>query len=143
MTALEKAIEAYCKITATQNLILGIKKGGDLYACYTTYENLAFQKSLKKDSESPKKGGRNKWRFRPNNKQREAILKSSLKIEKVGTLQSLESTKWNKGEMFESLITGRTKKDSTPHTQAGDYTDENGTEWQIKFENATCFYEVK
>ena len=135
---LENLIEKYNKVSFAHNYILGFSDNGKIYATITDETILSSVCKVDKGS----RNGGNSLRFIPTKKQK-AILKSlnPIYITSVDDFgKQLQSFKYNKGELFEKLITEffgqEWKKDYIPFTQAGDIVI-NDTPYQIKFQYAT------
>lgn len=136
--ALENLIEKYNKVSFAHNYILGFSDNGKIYAVITDETILSSVCKIDKGS----RNGGNSLRFIPTKKQK-AILKSlnPICITSIDDFtKQLQSFKYNKGELFEKLITElfgqEWKKDFIPFTQAGDIVI-NDTPYQIKFQYAT------
>lgn len=135
---LETLIDRYNKVSFTHNYILGFSDNGKIYAVITDETILSSVCKLDKSS----RNNGNSLRFIPTKKQK-AILKrfNPICICSVDNFtKQAQSFKYNKGELFERLITeffGQVwHKDYIPFTQAGDITI-NGVPYQIKFQYAT------
>lgn len=135
---LETLIDRYNKVSFAHNYILGFSDNGKIYAVVT--DETILSSVCKVDKGSRNNG--NSLRFIPTKKQK-AILKSfnPICITSVDNFSTqAQSFKYNKGELFEKLITeffGQVwHKDYIPFTQAGDIVI-NGTPYQIKFQYAT------
>lgn len=135
---LENLIEKYNKISFAHNYILGFSDNGKIYAVITDETILSSVCKIDKGS----RNGGNSLRFIPTKKQK-AILKTlnPIYITSVDSFtKQLQSFKYNKGELFEKLITEffgqEWKKDYIPFTQAGDIIV-NNVSYQIKFQYAT------
>lgn len=135
---LENLIEKYNKVSFAHSYILGFSDNGKIYAVITDETILSSVCKLDKGS----RNGGNSLRFIPTKKQK-AILKTlnPIYITSVDSFtKQLQSFKYNKGELFEKLITEffgqEWKKDYIPFTQAGDIIV-NNVSYQIKFQYAT------
>lgn len=129
-------LNAYNKNSAAHIYYFGFIVAGLLYAvCGMTFEELtAF---CKMDRASTAKGGFRKIRIRATAAQCAALIPSALLI---GSADLLNDSKYNKGEMFEKIITERFTaaqwvKDSVPFFAAGD-AEINGEQVQIKLNQA-------
>ena len=127
---------AYDKNSAAHTYYFGFIVAGLLYAvCGMTFDELtAF---CKMDRASTAKGGFRKIRIRATAAQCAALIPKALLI---GSADLLNDPKWNKGEMFEKIITERFTankwvKDSVPFFVDGDATI-NGEKVQIKLNQA-------
>lgn len=135
---LENLIEKYNKISFAHNYILGFSDNGKIYAVITDETILSSVCKIDKGS----RNSGNSLRFIPTKKQK-AILKTlnPICITSVDNFtKQLQSFKYNKGELFEKLITEffgqEWEKDFIPFTQAGDIVI-NDMPYQIKFQYAT------
>lgn len=85
-------------------------------------------------------------RFRPSRAVKKLLLEmgAELLCSEDYFTELVESSKYNKGEIFEKLVTERSgqhwEKDSVPFTDDGDLTVD-GIAYQIKFEGATFINE--
>jgi len=129
-------LTAYNKNSAAHTYYFGFIVAGLLYAvCGMTFDELtAF---CKMDRASTAKGGFRKIRIRATAAQCAALIPKALLI---GSADLLNDPKWNKGEMFEKIITERFTaekwvKDSVPFFVDGDATI-NGEKVQIKLNQA-------
>lgn len=139
---LETLINRYNKVSFAHNYILGFSDNGKIYAVITDETILPLVCKLDKGS----RNNGNSLRFIPTKKQK-VILKSlnPICITSVDNFSKLlQSFKYNKGELFEKLITEffgqEWKKDFIPFTQAGDIIV-NNVSYQIKFQYATFITE--
>ena len=131
-------ITKYNKLSFTHNYIFGFIFDHNIYMVETTSEILPYILKLDKASRGAGYG----LRFKPTKAQKTLLLNYNPKLicsEKLFKEMVAES-KYNKGEIFEKMITemnGQTwTKDSIPFTEDGDLTV-NGIAYQIKFEMAT------
>lgn len=137
-------VKTYNDKAFTHEYIFGIDYKGNIYMVKTTSQLLALV--LKLDKASRGKGY--SLRFKPNNKVRELLLSQGAElICSTETFKSLVAeSKYNKGEIFERLVTerfGQTwTKDSVPFTEDGDITVD-GIAYQIKYEQATFLTEAQ
>ena len=125
-------IRYYRKFSAANEYIIGFTLNHKVYMVRTkeiTPQYLRVEEASRNYGEN--------LRFRVLKAQKEKLLDSAICL---GTDSILNSTYWNKGEMFEKVVTeyfGQVwKKDTIPFTKHGDI-NVNGIEVQIKFENAT------
>ena len=129
-------LKAYDKNSASHLYYFGFVVAGLLYVvCGMTFDEISAL--CKMDRASTAKGGFRKIRIRANSAQLKALLPKALLI---GSADLLNDSKWNKGEMFEKLITEmftgeRWSKDSVPFFLAGDAVI-NGENVQIKLNQA-------
>lgn len=132
----------YERKTFTHKYIIGISFQGNIYMVKITSDLLPYILKLDKAS----RGNGYSLRFKPN-KATKALLMSQgatllCSVEMFGEL--VETSKYNKGEVFEKLVTeyfGQTwEKDNVPFTDDGDLTVD-GVAYQIKFESASFISE--
>lgn len=123
----------------THNYIMGFIYKGAVYA--VTTRGLSF--GIKLDQASSKCGGGYSIRFAPTEAEKEALILSGqceLICSEEFFLATVASSKYNKGEIFEKLITERAgqvwEKDNVPFFKGADLTV-NGTAYSIKFQKAT------
>jgi len=128
--------ETYNKNSAAHTYYFGFVLAGLLYvvAGMTFTELSAY---FKMDRASTAKGGFAKIRIRANTAALAALLPAATLL---GSADLLNDPHWNKGEMFEKIITERYTaeqwvKDSVPFFKAGDARI-NGEEVQIKLNGA-------
>lgn len=141
---LKEMINTYNDKAFTHWYIFGINYKGNIYMIKATNKLLPYV--LKLDKASRGKGY--SLRFKPNNKIREMLLAEGAELicsaEMFKTLTA--ESKYNKGEIFEMLVTeryGQTwTKDSVPFTEDGDLTVD-GIAYQIKYEQATFLTEAQ
>ena len=127
---------AYNKNSASHVYYFGFIIAGLLYAVTgMTFDELSAY--FKNDRASTAKGGFRKVRIKANSADLKALLPKALLI---GSADLLNDAKWNKGEMFEKVITEmftteKWVKDSVPFFLAGDAVI-NGENVQIKLNGA-------
>ena len=128
--------ETYNKNSAAHTYYFGFVLAGLLYvvAGMTFTELSAY---FKMDRASTAKGGFRKIRIRANSADLKALLPKALLI---GSADLLNDPHWNKGEMFEKIITemftaDKWVKDSVPFFLAGDAVI-GGENVQIKLNGA-------
>lgn len=142
MTTLNEMTTAYNRTAYTHLYIFGYVLNGIVYYTFTTAEML--DELLKLDTAS--RGAGASLRYRPNAEQKAKLF--ALNHAELCTKAELEaeaaSTIYNRGEIFEKLITEMLGqvwvKDNVPYTEAGDI-EVNGTAYQIKYEKATFLTE--
>ena len=128
--------ETYHKNSAAEEYWFGFIFAGLLYVvCGMTFDELSAY--FKNDRASSAKGGFAKVRIKATSADLKALLPKALLL---GSESLLMDEKWNKGEMFEKIITeqfaGETwVKDSVPFFVDGDATI-NGVKVQIKLNGA-------
>lgn len=127
---------AYNKNSASHTYYFGFIFAGLLYAvCGMTFEEITAY--CKMDRASTAKGGFRKIRIRANRAELAALIPHALLI---GSADLLNDSHWNKGEMFEKIITemftaDKWVKDSVPFFLAGDAVI-GGENVQIKLNGA-------
>lgn len=135
---LNNLINSYNKLSYTHNYIFGFNFKGNLYAVVTTSEVLPYILTL----DSASHGAGYALRFNPTNEQKVLLLSKGAELicSTKFFLETVENSKYNKGEIFEKLCTENVgqkwEKDNVPFTDGGDLTV-NGIAYQIKFEKAT------
>lgn len=141
LTMLKAMTDRYNALSFTHNYIFGFTDRGTVYAVVTDSSVLPYALTL--DHASSKNGGGYSVRFSPNKAQKE-MLKTAGKLIAVCSEDQfngmVKTSKYNKGEIFEMLMTeyfGQTwTKDNVPFTEAGDI-EANGIAYQVKFQKAT------
>lgn len=133
----EKMISIYHLNSASKKYIVGFIRNGKVYYVTVTFEKL--NEMLKACKASSKRGGFNKVRIYVSAKLQKEFLENGMALE-IGTPDQLISNTYNKGEMFEKLITealtaDKWEKDSIPFYMAGDIKL-NGENIQIKLNGA-------
>ena len=129
-------LTAYNKNSAAHTYYFGFIFAGLLYVvCGMTFDEIAT--FCKMDRASTAKGGFRKIRIRATAAQCAALIPHALLI---GSAEMLNDPKWNKGEMFEKIITEmftdeKWQKDSVPFFVAGDAVI-NGENVQITLNQA-------
>ena len=127
---------AYNKNSASHLYYFGFIVAGLLYVvCGMSFDEISAY--FKNDRASSAKGGFRKVRIKANSAELKALLPKALLI---GSADMLLDSHWNKGEMFEKIITEmftaeKWVKDSTPFFLAGDAVI-GGQNVQIKLNNA-------
>ena len=135
---LNNLINSYNKLSYTHNYIFGFNFKGNLYAVVTTSEVLPYILTL----DSASRGAGHALRFNPTNEQKVLLLSKGAELicSTKFFLETVENSKYNKGEIFEKLCTENVgqkwEKDNVPFTDGGDLTVD-GIAYQIKFEKAT------
>lgn len=135
---LNNLINSYNKLSYTHNYIFGFNFKGNLYAAVTTSEVLPYVLTL----DSASRGAGYALRFNPTNEQKVLLLSKGAELicSTKFFLETVENSKYNKGEIFEKLCTENVgqkwEKDNVPFTDGGDLTVD-GVAYQIKFEKAT------
>lgn len=135
---LKALIADYSRFSASHNYIVGFVYKKVVYAVKATPEILPYILTIDKAS----RGGGYSLRFCPTNEQKILLLGMGAKVicSEEFFNELVKASKYNKGEIFEKLITERFgqvwKKDNVKWWMDGDITI-NGTKYQIKFQKAT------
>ena len=132
-------IARYTSRAFTHNYIMGFIYKGAVYAM--TCHGLNF--GIKLDQASSKCGGGYSIRFAPTEAEKEAMVLSG-RCELICSadffLSEVASSKYNKGEIFEKMMTEKAgqvwEKDNVPFFAGADLTV-NGIPYSIKFQKAT------
>ena len=138
----KEMVDFYNRKAYTHSYIFGIRFCGNIYMVKTSSDVLAH--ILKLDKASRGKGYA--LRFKPNNSIRAMLMSYGATLICSTELfdELCESSKYNKGEIFEKLVTEyygqQWEKDSVPFTDDGDLTVD-GIAYQIKFESASFITE--
>jgi hypothetical protein len=134
----EKLINRYNELAYTHNYIYGFYFQNVVYMVETTAETMPYILKLDKAS----RGAGYSLRFCPTKEQKAFLLAKGAKVlcSKEFFETSVKKSKYNKGEIFEKMVTEfygqEWTKDNVPFTEDGDLTT-NGIAYQIKFEKAT------
>lgn len=138
----EKMVEFYNTNAFTHNYIFGFRFNGNIWLVKVSSEILERVLTLDKAS----RGAGYALRFKPNRAVKSYMLSCGAELlcsEKFFD-ELCTSSKYNKGEIFEKLVTELNgqewEKDNVPFTDDGDLTVD-GIAWQIKFEKATFINE--
>lgn len=138
LTIFNKMVTEYNELAYTHEYMFGFEDNGTIYCAIANANILNLVCTLDRAS----RGAGYSLRFKPNKAQKE-LLKTFDLIAICSTKffnQLVNDTKYNKGEIFEKLMTeyfGQVwKKDNVPFTEDGDLTVD-GIAYQIKFEKAT------
>jgi hypothetical protein len=134
---LNKMFNAYNAIAYTAHYIVGFIFKDNVYFAKMNDNEIARYIVLDKAS----RGAGYAIRFNPKAEQKIAMLTSAtLLCSKAFFKEQVDTTPYNKGEIFEKMVTERCgqvwTKDHVPFTEAGDIVV-NGTPYQIKFQRAT------
>ena len=137
-TMFEYLIAEYNRLAYTHDYIYGFEYKGVVYAVKTTDVVMPYVLKLDKAS----RGAGYSLRFKPTNAQKLLLIAKGAEV--VCSIEYFNEvvadTKYNKGEVFEKIITennGQTwTKDSVPFTIDGDLTVD-GVAYQIKYQGAT------
>lgn len=138
----EKMVEFYNTNAYTHEYMFGFRFNGNIWMVKVTSQILPYILVLDKAS----RGAGYALRFKPNRAVKTQLLAKGATLvcsEKLFD-ELCESSKYNKGEIFEKLVTemfGQTwEKDNVPFTDDGDLTVD-GIAYQLKFEKATFINE--
>ena len=134
---MQEMIRMYNNHSASHTYIVGFIRNNKVY--YVTVNFGKLSAMLKACKASSKRGGFNKVRVYVSASAQKAMIANGEAVE-VGTMEDLVSKKYNKGEMFEKVITETLtsdtwEKDSLPFYEGGDITV-NGENIQIKLNGA-------
>lgn len=130
-------INRYEAVSFAHDYIWGFEYKGNVYMAITDASVLPFVTCLDKAS----RGAGYALRFCPNAQQKLALMPNTeLLCSKTYFEETVASCKYNKGEVFEKMVTERFgqvwEKDNVPFTEDGDITVK-GIAYQIKFQKAT------
>lgn len=135
----EYLMNRYEKLAYTNKYIFGFIQGEFVYY----YETESIIIGMVADTASSKNGGGKSLRYCPKKAEKENLILSGIaKIlcTKSKFMNEVENSKYNKGEIFEKMITEKNnqkwEKDNKKFTECGDIVI-NGTHYQIKFQKAT------
>ena len=136
-TIFNQLINRYNKIAYTHEYIFGFEYRGNIYFAFAKSDLMPFVCTLDRDS----RGGGISLRFVPNKAQKLLLMTSAELLCSAKLFNDLKAeSKYNKGEIFEKLITERDgqewTKDNVPFTESGDVVI-SGIHYQIKFYGAT------
>lgn len=137
ITLFQNLINRYNAVAFTHNYIWGFSFKGNIYMAITTAEVMPFVCKLDKAS----RGAGMALRFCPDTAQKMVLMAGAQVLcSELYFNQLCESEKYNKGEIFEKLVTeyfGQVwEKDNIPFTEDGDITVK-GIAYQIKYQKAT------
>ena len=130
-------IDRYNALAYTHDYIFGFHFAGNIYMAYADRSMLPAILALDKAS----RGQGYALRFSPNKSVKVALMpNATLLCSKDFFDSELENSKYNKGELFEKMVTEyygqEWHKDNVPFTEAGDI-DVGDMSYQIKFEKST------
>lgn len=130
-------IDRYNALAYTHDYLFGFSFAGNIYMAYADADVLPAILCLDKAS----RGQGYALRFCPNRDVKVALMAGAeLICSKAYFEDMLANSKYNKGELFEKLVTEHLgqvwHKDNIPFTQAGD-VEAGGIAYQVKFERAT------
>lgn len=145
MMTLNEMINGYNSVAYTHSYIFGFNFKGNVYM--SEAESNELEALLTLDRTSSKRGGAQTLRFKPNTTQKIDLMGKAIKMCSVEDFeQRVSNTKYNRGEVFEAIITEyfgqEWTKDNVPFTEDGDITV-NGKAIQIKYEKATFVSETQ
>lgn len=140
---LAKMVKFYNSVAFTHNYLIAFNWKKMVIVAYVNGSDLENITTLDKAS----RGAGNALRFKPNMAQKSWLMENceTFVLCSVENMEQLfESSKYNKGEIIEKLITelfGQVwEKDNIPFTEDGDLTVDN-IAYQIKYEKATFINE--
>lgn len=141
LTLKEHMIKTYNTYSASHQYIYGFSLKGVVYMVRTGTEVMTEVLRVERS-------GRDGYalKFKPNADIKTYLLTKGAKVlcSEEYLMQLVNTTKYNKGEIFERLVTEyygqRWYKDNKPFTKCGDIKVEN-TEIQIKYEKSTFITE--
>lgn len=130
-------ITRYNAVAYTHQYIWGFEYKGNVYMAITDSSVMPFVCKLDKAS----RGAGYALRFCPNAQQKLALMPNAILLcSKKFFEETVADSKYNKGEIFEKMVTeyfGQVwTKDAVPFTEDGDVTVD-GIAYQIKFQKAT------
>lgn len=134
---LQNLIDRYSALAYAHNYIWGFTVKGNVYMAVTDSSVLPYICTLDKAS----RGAGYALRFSPNATQKMVLLpQAELLCSEKFFNEMVAESKYNKGEIFEKLVTEKFgqewTKDHVPFTVAGDI-ELDGIAYQIKFQKAT------
>ena len=134
---MQEMINVYRAHSASHKYIVGFIRDGKVYYVTITFSELNAM--LKACKASSKRGGFNKVRVYVSATQQKAMVSNGQAVEICG-MEDLVAEKYNKGELFEKVITEKLtgekwEKDSLPFYEGGDIVL-NGENIQIKLNGA-------
>jgi hypothetical protein len=130
-------ISRYNAVAYAHWYIWGFEYKSAIYMAITDSSYMLMVCKLDKAS----RGGGYALRFCPTTEQKLVLMpKATLICSKAYFEETVATSKYNRGEIFEKMVTeyfGKTwEKDNVPFTKAGDI-EVNGIAYQIKFQKAT------
>lgn len=134
----EMMVNRYNELSYTHNYIYGFFFQNMVYMVEVTADVMPYILKLDKAS----RGAGYSLRFLPTREQKLFLLTKGAKLlcSKEFFETAVKNSKYNKGEIFEKMVTEhfgqQWTKDNVPFTEDGDLTV-NGIAYQIKFERAT------
>lgn len=137
-------IARYNRMAYTHNYVYGFIKNGLVYMMYGY--GLTF--GIKLDKASTKNGGGYSIRFSPTEAEKQAAINSGeceVICTEAAFLEMVKNSKYNKGEIFEKLITEKFglvwEKDNVPFFKGADIETEEKA-YSVKFQKATICTET-
>ena len=137
-------VQFYNRKAFTHKYILGFALNGSIYYVVVDGSDLDLVTALDKAS----RGAGFALRFKPNKAVKNYLMSLGAKVLCSEEFFSdlVKMSKYNKGEIFEKLITEingqEWTKDNVPFTEDGDLTVD-GVAYQLKFEKATFINEAQ
>lgn len=132
-------VSAYIKASYAHNYIFGYTYKGNVYMTITPADIVPAVCT----QDTASRGGGYSVRFKPNKQQKEILITAyptTLICSETYFNEQYNSLKYNKGEIFEKLVTEyynqKWTKDNISFTKDGDITI-NNVAYQIKYEKAT------
>lgn len=138
-------IKFYQAHAFTDNYILGVEIGGNVYAVKKKMSLADMERFL--TTQTASRGQGVALKFAPTKAQKAEILaagNATILCSKTYFEKLVESTRWNRGQIFEKLVTEKAgqswKADNIPFTKAGDI-EIDGVAYQIKYQKASFISE--
>ena len=138
-------IKFYHEHAFTDNYILGVEIGGNVYAVKKKMSLADMERFL--TTQTASRGQGMALKFAPTKAQKAEILaagNATILCSKTYFEKLVESTRWNRGQIFEKLVTEKAgqswKADNIPFTKAGDI-EIDGVAYQIKYQKASFISE--
>lgn len=132
-------VSAYIKASYAHNYIFGYTYKGNVYMTIAPADIMPTVCT----QDIASRGGGYSVRFKPNKRQKEILMTTyptTLICSETYFNEQHNSLKYNKGEIFEKLVTEyynqEWNKDNVPFTKDGDITI-NNVAYQIKYEKGT------
>ena len=134
----ERLINFYESKAYAHEYIFGFTFAKNVYMVQVDASILPYIMTL----DSASRGQGYSLRFKPNKNQKALLMEkgATLLCSEQMFMDEVETSKYNRGEIFEKLVTERFgqvwTKDNVPYTEAGDI-EVDGVAIQIKYEKAT------
>lgn len=143
MTTQTTLCNTYTEHAYTHSYIFGFTFKGAVYAMFIDSPDLTTYTVL----DTASRGAGKVIKFKPNTELKKAMVGSAQPLCSVNEFEAeVASTKYNRGEIFEKLITEMSgqiwEKDNKPFTEAPDI-EINGKGYQIKFQKASFLSEAQ